>query len=99
MTEISAKLDDDLVQALQALPEDGEIEVLVHPRGGLGDLENYLAAEKAAGNLEFNILGLAHCAVVRASATGVKNIAARDDVNRVTLQPRVSTHLHGRSDP
>lgn len=92
MTDSSSKLDDDLTQALQALPVDGQIEVLVHPRGVIGELEDYLASVKAAGDLEFNVLELAHCVVVRASATAVQNIAARDDVEKVTLQPRVTAH-------
>jgi hypothetical protein len=88
-----AKLDEDLRTRLEGLGEDDTVDVLVHPgpSADAGDLDAHLTALMAAGELRFNPLPLHGSIAVRAPCRLVFELAARDDVTRVTSMPTAGT--------
>lgn len=87
-----SKIDEDLMQKLDALADEEQIEALVHPTRMGENLSNFLTSAKSEGELDYNILEIANCIAVRASKTVILEIAAREDVSQVTSQPRLATN-------
>ena len=67
---------------------DEPVEVLVHPAGDAGALVEELRSRSERGELEFNVLELAGVIALRARQRTVDELAARDDVARITVNPR-----------
>ena len=86
------KIDEDLMQRLDALTDEEQIDALLHPKRMGEDLKEFLMSEKNEGQLDYNILHIANCIAVKASKKVILEIAAREDVARVTVQPRLTTN-------
>lgn len=83
-----AKLDVDVRQALDQLTATARLDVLVCPKQITPSFKQYLQKRREEGALEYNILQLANCAVVKASKQVILEIAAQDDVARIRANPR-----------
>ncbi len=83
-----AKLDADVRRTLDQLTATAQIDVLVYPKQITPSFKQYLQKRREEGVLEYNILHLANCAVVKASKQVILEIAARDDVARIGTNPR-----------
>jgi len=87
-----SKIDQDLVHALDKLIEADEIDVLLYPKQISEDLETFLLANKNKGLLDYNILHIANCVAIKAPKKIILEIAARDDVSQLILNPRFTLH-------
>jgi hypothetical protein len=87
-----AKIDNELLRALERLGEQEETDVLVYPKRMGEDLKEFLAARKKEGLLDYNILHLANCIAIKARKNVLLQIASRDDVLRMTINPRFTAH-------
>ncbi len=88
MEESKSKIEQELRQALEKLADTDEIDVLLYARRMGEDLERFLLTSKNEGLLDYNILQLANCIVVKAPKKVILEIAARDDVFRIASNPR-----------
>jgi hypothetical protein len=82
------KIDKELIGTLDRLGDEDRLDVLVYPKQMGEEFERFLQARKTEGYLEYNILKLANCIVVNAPKKVILEIAARDDVSRITINPR-----------
>jgi hypothetical protein len=85
-----AKIDAALGSLLDQLADQDDVEALVFPRAGGTTLQSFLTTESDQGTLEFNVLELAGCIAVRAKKRIILALAAREDVQRVTVNPTFS---------
>lgn len=85
------KIDQELRQALDKLTDKEEIEVLLYPKRTGEDFERLLLTKKNEGLLDYNFLQLANCYVIKAPKKVILEIAARDDVSQLTINPRFTT--------
>ncbi len=92
MEEVKSKLDQDLKQTLDKMTDQEEIDVLVYPKQSGGEFEQFLFSKKNEGMLDYNILPMANCVVIKASKRITLEVAARDDVFRLTTNPRLTAH-------
>lgn len=92
MEEFKSKLDQALQQTLDKMADQEEIDALVYPKHSGGEFEQFLFNKKNAGLLDYNVLPLANCVVVKASKKIILEIAARNDVSRVASNPRFTAH-------
>ncbi len=83
-----AKIDKDLKRELDKLKDENEIDVLLYPKQLGEDLKEFLQTKKNEGLLDYNILQMANCIVIRAAKKVIVEITARDDVVRITMNPR-----------
>lgn len=86
-----SKIDQELRQALDKLTDTEEIDVLLYPKQTREDFEGFLLIKKNEGVLDYNFLQLANCFVIKAPKKVILEIAARDDVSRITINPRFTT--------
>ncbi len=86
------KIDEDLKRQLKELGDDEQIDVLLHPGRMEGNLKRFLMSGKNEGELDYNILEIANCIAVKSTKKVILEIAARDDVGQVTIQPTLSTN-------
>jgi hypothetical protein len=82
-----SKIDQKLRQALDKLADTDEIEVLLYPEQMGGALERDLLTKKDEGLLDYNVLQLANCIVIRSQKQVILEMANRDDVTRITINP------------
>ena len=87
-----SKIDQDLMRALDKLADTDEIDVLLYPKQMGEDFERFLLTKKNQGMLDYNILQLANCVVIKAPKKVIQEIAARNDVSRITMNPRFTIH-------
>lgn len=87
-----SKIDQDLRRALDKLTETDEIDALLYPKQMGEDFERFLLTKKNEGLLDYNILHIANCVVIKAPKKVILEIAARDDVSRVSINPRFTIH-------
>lgn len=86
------KIDKELRQTLDELADTDEIEVLLYPKQMGGALERDLLTKKDEGLLDYNILQLANCIVIRSQKQVILEMANRDDVTRITINPRFTVY-------
>ncbi len=87
-----SKISSELMDILDTLGDADEIDVLVYPSGVIGEeLKNFLSQRQREGTLNFNILELANCIAVKGQKQTILEIANRDDVSRITANPRFTT--------
>ena len=91
--EIDAtKIDLELMQILDKLADTDEIDVLIYSRGLMSEeLERFLSQKQREQVLDYNILEIANCVVVRGQKQVIFEIANRNDVSRVRANPRFTT--------
>ena len=82
------KIDQELRQALDKLSDEEEIDVLLYPKQMSEDFEGFLLTKKNEGLLDYNFLQLANCFVIKAPKKVILEIAGRDDVSQLTVNPR-----------
>ena len=87
-----SKIDQELRQALDRLADTDEIEVLLYPKQMGGTIEEFLLAKKGEGLLDYNVLQLANCIVIKAQKKVILEIANRDDVSRIAVNPRFTVY-------
>ncbi len=92
MARSESKIDQELRQTLDKLTDTEEIDVLLYPKQLGGEIEQFLLTKKKAGLLNYNILQIANCIVIKAPKKVILEIAARDDVSRITSNPRFTAH-------
>ena len=92
MERSPTKIDPDVMWSLERLGDQQEIDVLVYPTRFGGEFERFLQTRKHQGALDYNILQLANCVVVKASKQAILEIAARDDVAKISANPRFMAH-------
>jgi hypothetical protein len=85
-------VDPELRIALDRLSEGQTADVLVYPSGDSADLVAHLSLRRDRGDLDFAVLELAGCISLRADRTTIHDIAARDDVARVAINPTFTTN-------
>ena len=88
----SSKIDQDLMQVLDKLEDADEVDVLLYPRQMDKDFERILQTKKREGALDYNILTLANCVVIKAPKQVILDMAARDDVSRIAVNPRFTAN-------
>lgn len=88
MNQGSKKISRELMDALSGLTESEVIDVLVYVKRPAAGFEEYLQAEKERGELRFNYLEYAACYVVEASKQLLLGLADREEVSRMTVNPR-----------
>lgn len=88
MATPESKLEAALRSSLDALADEEEIDVLVHPTRMGAPIERFLAEAKRAGQVDYNVLKLAGCIAVQAPKRLILQIAERDDVARLSANPR-----------
>jgi hypothetical protein len=84
----SEKISKELVDALSGLAESEVIDVLVYVKEPAAGFDAYLQAEKERGQLRFNYLEYADCYVLEASKQLLLELADREEVSRMTVNPR-----------
>ena len=84
------KADPDLRETLDRLKGSDVVDVLVYPTGGTEDLFANLTTRQETGDLQFNVLELAGCIVVRAQRDMINELAVRNDVSRITINPTLT---------
>lgn len=90
MADPESKLDSALRQTLEGMKEGDEIDVLVHPTRISDSIKSFLSEAKNAGRLDYNVLELANCIALKASKDVIREVARRDDVARLSSNPRFS---------
>jgi hypothetical protein len=93
-----SNIDEELAHLLEASPDREEVDVLVYAED-FDELEAFLSARADAGELRFNRLPLANTIVVRAPKGVIREIAARRDVSRMTLNPTFGIQTTGPEPP
>jgi hypothetical protein len=83
-----SKIDKELRQALDQLADQEEIDVLLYPKQLGGEFERFLLTQKKEDMLDYNILKIANCVVIKASKKVILEIADRDDVSRISVNPK-----------
>jgi len=83
-----SKIDRDLTQALDTLTDQEEIDVLLYPKERDEGLRELLRSKQKGGVLEYNILEIANCIVVRAPKKIILELAVRNDVSRLAMNPK-----------
>lgn len=86
------KIDKALMQELEKLAEEEEIDVLLYPKEMSEDFKGFLVTKKNEGLLDYNILQLANCVVIKARKRIILEIAGRHDVARTTIHPKFTAH-------
>lgn len=89
------KIDKALMLALDKLTDEEEIYALLYPKQMGENLKKFLMSRKNEGKLDYNILEIANCIAVKAGKRVILAIAAREDVARVTIQPKLTTNWMG----
>ncbi len=90
MNKGESKLDVNAKQALDRLTDTAEMDVLVYPTHITEAFKQFLREKQGEGVLKYNILQLANCAAVKARKRVILEIAARDDVSQIRVNPKVS---------
>lgn len=90
-----SKLDKELKQALDQLTDTEEIDVLLFPKYMDREFESFLQTQKNKGLLDYSILQLANCVVIKATKKVILEIAARAEVSRISINPRFTTNQAG----
>ena len=90
MNKGETKLDADVKLALDKLANMAEMDVLVYPIQITETFKQFLQNKQDEGILEYNILHLANCAFVKAPKKVILEIAARDDISQIRMNPRVT---------
>ena len=90
--ERSSKIDRDLIRVLDRLTDTDEVEVLLYPKHVDKAFERLLQTKKSEGILDYNILKLANCVAIKAPKPIILELAARDDVSRVAVNPRFTVN-------
>ena len=90
MSKGEAKLAADVKQVLDTLTDTAEMDVLVYPKQISESFKQFLQKKREEGSLEYNILQLANCAVVKAPKQVILEIAAQDEVSQIRMNPRIS---------
>ena len=86
------KIDQELMRVLEKLADTDEIDVLLYPRGQVSEnLERFLLGKKEEGLLEYNTLKIANLIAIKGQKAVILEIANRDDVSRITNNPRFTT--------
>ena len=88
MNQANKKMSNELADLLNELNRDEEIDVLVYVKRPSTSLEEYLQVKKEKGELQFNFLEYANCYVVEAPKPILLEIAEREDVSRMDVNPR-----------
>lgn len=92
MGTAESKIDKDLIQVLDKLTDKDQIDVLLYPKQTGEEFETFLLTKKKEGVLDYNVLQIANCVVIKATKGLIWEIAARDDVFRITINPRFTVH-------
>ena len=86
------KIDPKLMRVLEKLADTDEIDVLLYPRGQVSEnLERFLLGKKKEGLLDYNTLQIANLIAIKGQKVVILEIANRDDVSRITNNPRFTT--------
>ena len=86
------KIDPKLMRVLEKLADTDEIDVLLYPRGQVSEnLEGFLLGKKKEGLLDYNTLQIANLIAIKGQKVVILEIANRDDVSRITNNPRFTT--------
>lgn len=86
------KIDPKLMRVLEKLADTDEIDVLLYPRGQVSEnLEKFLLDKKKEGLLDYNVLQIANFIAIKGQKVVILEIANRDDVSRITNNPRFTT--------
>jgi hypothetical protein len=85
-----SKIEPELKEALDKLEDEDEdeIEALIFPKKQGGEIERLLQAKKKAGELDYNVLLIANCIAIKASKKFILELASRDDVIRLSANPK-----------
>jgi len=86
------KIDQPLQQALDGLMDQAEIDVLLYPTQMREEFKQFLQTKKNEGLLDYNILQMANCVVIKAPKKVILELADRDDVSRITINPKFTMH-------
>jgi hypothetical protein len=81
-----SNIDEELARLLETSSAGQVVDVLVYAED-FDELEAYLSGRADDGELRFNRLPLANTIVVRAPKEVIRELAARRDVSRITLNP------------
>ncbi len=92
MNNHQTKIEKDLMLALDKLNDEEEIDALLFPKLMGESLKKFLMSSKNKGELDYNLLNIANCVAVKASKRVILEIADREDVARVTIQPKLTTN-------
>lgn len=92
MKKRQSKIDQALKQVLDKLADIDEIDVLLYPKQMGEPFENVLLTKKNEGLLDYNVLQLANCIVIKAQKKVILELAARNDVDRVAINPRFTVN-------
>jgi hypothetical protein len=84
----SEKISKELMDDLSELTESDVIDVLMYVKKPAAGFDEYLQAEQEKGELRFNYLEYADCYVVEASKQLLLELADREEVSRMTVNPR-----------
>ena len=87
-----SKIDRDLRQALDKLTDKEEIDVLLYPKEIGEGFKELLQSKKNEGLLDYNVLEIANCIVVKAPKKIILELAARNDVSRIAMNPTFTAH-------
>ncbi len=90
MNDPESKLENALRQSLDGMADEDDIDVLLYPTRMGAPIEDFLSEAKGAGRLDYNVLKLAGCIALKAPKKLILEIARRDDVSRLSANPRFS---------
>ena len=88
MSTHDSRIDQDLKEVLDTLKDQDEIDVLLYPKVMGKSIKEMLQSKKDEGLLDYNVLAIANCIVVKAPKKIILQIATRDDVSRIAVNPR-----------
>lgn len=88
-----SRIDQELTRVFEDLEDTDEIDVLLYPREGQVSegLERFLRDKKKDGLLDYNIMQIANFIAIKGQKQIILEIANRDDVSRITINPRFTT--------
>ena len=89
------RIDKGLTLALDKFTDEEVIDALLHPEQMGENLKRFLMSRKNEGKLDYNVLEIANCIAVKAGKRVILEIAAREDVARVTIHPKLTTNSMG----
>ena len=88
MVNDELKIDKELRRALDKISDEEEIDVLLYAKQLGEEFERFLLTKKNKDILDYNILKIANCVVIKAPKKVILKLAARDDVSRIAVNPK-----------
>ncbi len=89
------KIDKDLTELLNVLGDEDRTEALFYPENTLEELDRLIRSRGGKSDLEYNILKLANCAVVKARKRIICELAAQAGVLGVHSSFRLNASGEG----